>query len=58
MIELRNLQQVIRQVKLGKTCIYQLIKEQRFPRPVKVGKRSLWRSDHVDAWIREQGGDQ
>lgn len=58
MIKLLSLKQVQDQIHLGKTCIYLLIKDGRFPHPIKIGKRSLWRSDLIDSWILAQGGDQ
>ena len=38
---------------LKKSAIYVQIKEGKFPRPVKLGARSVaWRSNEVDEWIQ------
>lgn len=34
--------------------IYQLIKEGKFPRPVKIGAASRWRESEIQAWIFNQ----
>lgn len=34
--------------------IYQLIKDGKFPKPVKIGMSSRWRESEVQAWIAEQ----
>ncbi len=37
---------------LGRTWLYMLTREGRFPRPVKVGTRGVrWRAGDVDAWL-------
>lgn len=37
---------------LGKTTIYELMHtDPSFPRPVKIGKATAWRSDEVIAWM-------
>ena len=36
----------------GNSTLYHLIQEGLFPRPVKLGKRSVgWKKSDVDAWI-------
>lgn len=34
--------------------IYQLIKEGKFPKPVKIGAASRWRESEVQQWIHDQ----
>ena len=34
--------------------IYQLIKEGKFPKPVKIGSASRWRESEVQQWIHNQ----
>jgi prophage regulatory protein len=34
--------------------IYQLIKEGKFPKPVKIGTASRWRETEIKAWIFSQ----
>lgn len=33
---------------------YALIKAERFPEPIKLGRSSRWRLREIEAWIREQ----
>jgi len=39
---------VTKKMKVGKTFLYSLIKEQLFPRPIKVGQVSLWLDSDVE----------
>lgn len=34
--------------------LYSLIKEGKFPKPVKIGNASRWRESEVQAWIAAQ----
>jgi len=34
--------------------IYQLIKEGKFPKPVKIGTASRWRESEIQQWIHAQ----
>ena len=34
--------------------IYQLIKEGKFPAPIKIGNSSRWRESEVQQWIHDQ----
>lgn len=34
--------------------IYQLIKESKFPKPLKIRTASRWRESEVQQWIRQQ----
>ncbi len=57
-----RIEEVSDKVGLKRSAIYQLIKEGRFPRQVKLGRRSaVWVEAEIEAWIRElieQRGDQ
>ena len=40
---------------LGKSTIYQMVKDGRFPKQIKIGLRaSGWLESEVDEWIRKQ----
>lgn len=40
---------------LPRSTIYWLIKNGRFPAPVKLSERSsAWRSDEIDAWVAQR----
>lgn len=49
---LLRLPTVIDMVGLGKTTIYEMMKEGSFPRPRRVRNLSLWVETEVQAWIR------
>lgn len=42
---------VCRKVKFSKTTLYELIKNDGFPKPIKVGAKSVWVEAEIDAWI-------
>ena len=47
--------QVSEAVALGRSTVYQRIKEETFPRPVSLGPHCVrWRSDEIAAWIDSQ----
>lgn len=48
---LLKLPAVMAQTGLGRTRIYMLMREGRFPRPIKVGATSLWVASEVNAWV-------
>ena len=44
-------------VGLGRTSIYEKIKEGNFPKPISIGARSVaWDSEAIDSWIEKQIG--
>jgi len=50
---LLRLEQVLNLCGLGRTLVYDLIGEQKFPAPVKVGRSSLWLEREIYAWIEQ-----
>ena len=48
-----SLSELSQRLGLGKTKIYDLIKQERFPAPVKIGKSSRWSSEKVTQWIND-----
>lgn len=48
------IQETEQRVGLRKTKLYEMIKAGEFPKPIKVGVRSLWPSPAVEAWIADQ----
>lgn len=55
MCKLLAFSQVSEAVALGRSSIYQRIKEETFPRPVSLGAHCVrWRSDEIAAWIDAQ----
>lgn len=51
MERLLKLQHVEALVSLKKSKIYALIAAGQFPRPVKVGRSSMWLKSEIAAWI-------
>jgi len=52
-----KLAEVMRRVGLGKTMVYRLIKEDRFPRPYKLSAfAARWSEQEIVAWISEVKG--
>jgi prophage regulatory protein len=49
-----SLVDVMARVALKRTSIYQLIKTQEFPAPVKIQRASRWVDVEVSDWIRNQ----
>ncbi|WP_107314296.1 helix-turn-helix transcriptional regulator [Burkholderia metallica] len=49
---LLRLPTVIGMVGLGKTTIYDMMKQGSFPKPRRVRNLSLWAETEVQAWIR------
>ena len=41
-------------VGLSEATIYRMLHRGTFPKPRKVGFKSLWRSDEIEAWILAQ----
>ena len=59
MTELERLPSVVHRTTLSRSHLYALMKKGQFPRPVKLGTRSVgWRVEDVEAWIatRPEGG--
>ena len=51
-VRLIRLKEVMHRVGLGRSTIYRWMDEGRFPRPVKLGPRSIaWEEIDIDEWI-------
>lgn len=47
-----RLKDVVKRVRLGKTSIYKLVKENKFPKPVQLSDRAVgWSSEDIQQWI-------
>lgn len=49
-----KLPEVLRQVGLGKSAVYEMIAAETFPAPIKLGRYSRWSQQEVQDWITEQ----
>jgi prophage regulatory protein len=56
-LSLLPIKEVKARVGLSVAMIYRLMQRGTFPRPRKIGTKSLWRSDEVEAWILAQTRD-
>ena len=54
---LLSMRTVRAQVELHPATIYGMIKDDEFPKPIKMGRRSLWIESEVQAWIRARIAD-
>jgi len=41
-------------VSMGRSRVYALIDEGKFPKPIKIGRSSRWLKSEIDSWITEQ----
>lgn len=39
---------------ISKALVYKLISQNRFPRPIKLGKKSVWPASEIQAWMRHE----
>lgn len=52
---LLDMKQVCERISFNKSYVFRLVKEGRFPAPIKIGqKASRWTNIMVDDWITEQ----
>lgn len=52
------LNEVLERVPVGRTTLYALVKQGSFPKPTKVGDRSLWSSEQITKWINARFQDE
>lgn len=46
---------VERLVGLGRSSIYKMVADGKFPKQVRIGSRAVaWRSDEIEQWIQEK----
>lgn len=53
-ILLFSIKQLSKSLNLTSTSIYNLIRANAFPAPIKVGKRSLWPKKVIEQWIDQK----
>jgi prophage regulatory protein len=41
-------------VGIGRSALYELIKHDQFPSPIKIGRSSFWVESEVDNWIDQR----
>ena len=51
-IRILRLPEVARKIGLSKPSIYRLMKEDKFPKPIKIGRAAVgWRDDRIEEFI-------
>jgi prophage regulatory protein len=56
--QLMKVDRVAEIVALSKSRIYELVHENKFPRPIKMGRSSLWKMTTIQKWIAGLEGDR
>lgn len=55
MTKLLRITNVLAVTGMSKTCVYDAMKNSSFPRPVRLGTRSVaWRDDEIQAWVESR----
>jgi len=49
---LYNIKELQRVVGIGRNKIYELIRQGKFPKPIKIGTKSLWKKSDVEKWVK------
>ncbi|WP_437881068.1 helix-turn-helix transcriptional regulator [Pseudomonas sp. LRF_L74] len=49
-----KLDEVMQQIGVGKTKVYDMIQLEEFPAPIKLGRYSRWSLIEVQDWIEQQ----
>ncbi|WP_375737718.1 helix-turn-helix transcriptional regulator [Pseudomonas boanensis] len=49
-----KIEEVMAQVGMGKTKIYEMLQFEEFPAPIKLGRYSRWSQIEIQNWIEEQ----
>ena len=58
MTALQRLSALTQRLQCGRTKIYELIKTEGFPKPIKIGGSSLWLESEVDKWLEAKIEEQ
>ena len=55
-VRLLRLPAVMEMTGLGRSTVYQLVREKKFPEPVHVvvPKMTVWPSDKIEQWVQDQ----
>lgn len=53
--ELLRVNQVVELVHIAKSTVWLWVSQNRFPKPVKIGKCTFWKLTDIQAWIAKQG---
>ena len=52
---LLRIKDVVKKTSIGKSTIWEWVKEEKFPKPIKLSERiSVWRESDIDEWIESK----
>lgn len=49
-----KIEEVMQQICIGRTKLYDMIQLEEFPAPIKLGRYSRWSQIEVQGWIEQQ----
>ena len=52
--KLLRLKQVLTKVPFSKSHLHVLIRENKFKKPIKIGRNSFWLESDIDQWIDDK----
>lgn len=55
--KLLNVEEVADQIGCSERHIKRLVASDKFPAPIKIGRLSRWKQEHIDQWIEEGGAE-
>lgn len=53
-----SMRDLVGRISLGERTLWRMVSKHRFPEPVRVGRRRLWRDADVQRWIANPNGWQ
>ncbi|MCF8151663.1 MAG: AlpA family transcriptional regulator [Burkholderiaceae bacterium] len=53
-LTLLRLPAVLKRTGFSRSCLYKLVKQGCFPRPVKIGRMSGWIAGEINNWIHQK----
>lgn len=53
-MQMLNARTVAARLAVSRPTVYTLMRDHGFPKPIKIGGRSVWNEAEVDAWLLER----
>ena len=54
-MNLLRINDVVKKTSIGKSTIWAWVKDEKFPKPIKLSERiSVWKESNIDAWIERK----
>jgi prophage regulatory protein len=51
MPKLVKIKDLIQTLNISRATIYRLLKEDKFPKPLKIGNGTFWRENDINEWL-------